>query len=330
MQTQLDRLVLDFIIEKVEPFSTVECKSFKALVLSGKSNHLNVMTRKKLVDTLALEFNILKNGQINEYSEIQYFCLTADLWSSRRRAFLGGTIHWICPKTLTRKKNALACRRMRGKHTGEILAANLDEIIKSFEIPIRKILKIVTDGGSNFKKALKDHQLESAVLEGDSEDVADLLSDSNNEQIFLPPHGRCSSHSICLIMTSDTKVKKQNAPDKNTKKRKEMTAFDAEYKNFRDVILDPVLEKCQDLFNKQQNSAKAADLVHRYLNRYLITPSPTRWNSLFDSAVVLSLLLDTMPEAILNVTKGVGLERITPKDHVILKEYIQVHPGACR
>lgn len=154
------------------------------------------MTRKKLVDTLVLEFNILKNGQINEYSEIQYFCLTADLWSSRRRAFLGVTIHWICPKTLTRKKNALACRRMRGKHTGEVLAANLDEIIKSFEIPIRKILRIITDGGSNFKKAFDDHQLESEVLEdeNDSEDVTDLLSDSKNDQIFLPPHGRCSSN----------------------------------------------------------------------------------------------------------------------------------------
>lgn len=103
-----------------------------------------------------------------------------------------------------------------------------------------------------------------------------------------------------------------------------MTAFDTEYKNFRDAILDPVLAKCQKLFNKQQNSAKAADLVHSYLNRYLVTPSPTRWNSLFDSAVVLSSLLDTMPEAILNVTNGLGLDRITPKDHAILKEYIQV------
>lgn len=268
------------------------------------------MTRKKLIDTLLLEFNILKNGQINEYSEIQYFCLTADLWSSRRRAFLGVTIHWICPKSLTRKKNALACRRMRGKHTGDKIAASIDEIIKSFEIPIRKILKIITDGGSNFKKAFNDHQLENEVFEDedDTEDVADLLSESNNEQIFLPRHGRCGSHSICLIMTSDIKVKKQKSQDKTTRKRKEMTAMETEFKNFRDATLDPVLAKCQELFNKQQKSSKAADLVHSYLNRYLVTPSPTRWNSLFDSIVVLSSLLDTMPEAMLNVTNGLGFK----------------------
>lgn len=322
LQKQLDKLVLDYVVEKVLPFSTVECKSFEKLVLSGKSTRLQVMTRKKLVETLIREFNILKNGQINEYSAIQYFCLTADLWSSRRRAFLGVTIHWICPKTFARKMNALACRRIKGKHTGDVLAAHIDEIIKSYEIPIRKILKIITDGGSNFKRAFKDHQLEEDITEDeeDIEDLTDLLGESNNEQIFLPPHGRCGCHSICLILTSDIKIKKQKA----TKKKKEMTPFEIEYKTFRERILDPVLAKCQDLFNKQQNSAKAADLVHSYLNRYLITPSPTRWNSLFDSIVLLSELLEKMPDKILNVTNGLGLEKITPRDHAILKEYIKV------
>lgn len=322
LQNQFDRLILDYVVEEVLSFSSVESKSFKKLALSGKSSKLQVMTRKKLVDILVREFNILKDGQINEYSGIQYFCLTADLWSSRRRSFLGVTIHWICSRTFSRKKNALACRRIKGKHSSDVLAAQIDEIIKSFRIPIRKILKIITDGGSNFKKALKDHQQADEIFEDedDIEDLTDLLSESNNEQIFLPPHGRCAAHSICLILTSDVKIKKQRA----TKKKRDVPAFDSEYKNFRETILDPVLAKCQELFNKQQNSSKAADLVHNYLNRYLVTPSPTRWNSLYDSCVTLSELLDKKPEEMLNVTNGLGLERITPRDHAILKEYIKV------
>ncbi|KAJ6639386.1 hypothetical protein Bhyg_12130 [Pseudolycoriella hygida] len=31
-----------------------------------------------------------------------------------------------------------------------------------------------------------------------------------------------------------------------------------------------------------------------------------------------------MPEELLNVTNGLGLERITPMDHAIIKEYIRI------
>ncbi|KAJ6634237.1 hypothetical protein Bhyg_17294, partial [Pseudolycoriella hygida] len=275
-------------------------------VHKGMNQKLIDGTKKRKLDDEVSNDSEAKNKQMKLISEtflgqIQYFCLTADLWSSRRRAFLGVTIHWICSKTFQ---------------------PHIDEIIKSFRIPIRKILKIITDGGSNFKKAFKDHQREDEIFEDedDLEDLTDHLSESSNEQTFLPSHGRCGSHSICLILTSDIKIKKQRV----IKKKKELTAFQLEYKLFRETIFDPVLAKCQELFNKQQNSSKAADLVHSYLNRYLVTPSPTRWNSLFDSIVCLSALLDEMPEELLNVTNGLGLERITPMDHAIIKEYIRI------
>ncbi|KAJ6643581.1 hypothetical protein Bhyg_08544, partial [Pseudolycoriella hygida] len=240
-QESVDQMVLNYIIDKVLPFSTVESGSFRELVLTGKSEKIKVMTRVKLVDRLIKEFQISKNGQIDKYTRIQYFCLTADLWSSRRRSFLGITIHWICPLSYSRKKSVLACRGITGKHSSKVLAANIDEIIQTFKIPIRKILKIVTDGGSNFKKAFQDHQT-----------------------------------------------------------------------------------KCQDLFNKQSNSSKAADLAHGFLNRYLVTPSPTRWNSLYDSVLFLSTLLDEKPEEMNNVITGLSLEKISMRDHAILKEFIKL------
>ncbi|KAJ6639010.1 hypothetical protein Bhyg_11749, partial [Pseudolycoriella hygida] len=93
---------------------------------------------------------------------------------------------------------------------------------------------------------------------------------------------------------------------------------------FRETVLDPVLEKCQKLFNKQSNSPKAADLVRSYLHRYLVTPSPTRWNSMFDSVSLVSELLDEKPKEMESVMTGLGLEKFSSRDREILKEYIKV------
>ncbi|KAJ6642608.1 hypothetical protein Bhyg_07561, partial [Pseudolycoriella hygida] len=303
-QARLDRLVFNYIIDKVQPFSIVQSESFKEMVLSDKSKKLNIMSRDKLSLMLIREHNLLSNGQIDCYSKIDFFCLTADLWSSRRRAFLGITIHWICPNSYSRQKNSLASRRVTGVHSSDVLARHIYEIIQFFKIPIRKILKIVTDGGTNFKKAFKEHQ----------------------RRDFLPPQKRCASHSLCLVLTTDIKLKKPKKKKNAAPKRreKELTASEREFNEFRETVLDPVLEKCQKLFNKQSNSPKAADLVHSYLHRYLVTPSPTRWNSMFDSVSLVSELLDEKPKEMESVMTGLGLEKFSSRDREILKEYIEV------
>jgi hypothetical protein len=310
----------------MRPFSTIETESFKNLVLVGRPKHLHVMTRKSLVTMLLKEYEMYKNSQVQEYSKIQYFCMTTDVWSSYRRSFLGVTIHWICPATYKRKHNALACRRIKGKLSGQVLACHIADIIKSFKIPIRKVLKIITDGGSNFKKAFTDHQLiesEETYDEDFNEDMSDILNESENrdEQIFLPNHGRCGSHSMCLILTSDTKSKE---PRKSKKKENELSEDDKTYNHFLQTILDPVLKKCKDLFKKQQNSSKAADVIQSHLNRYLLTPSPTRWNSLYDSLNLLSTLITEKPKEMLNIFTELCLEKIEPKEQVILREYVKV------
>lgn len=301
------------------------------MVLAGRPSKLTVINRNMLGDMLLREHRLLNDGQKESYASIQYFCLTADLWSSRRRAFLGVTIHWICPQSYKRIKNSMACRRITGVHSAEVLARNLHEIIQFFKIPTREILKIITDGGTNFKKAMKDHQIEYDEATDDDEnyeyDLTDLLNEGNNDEIFLPPHDLCASHSLCLSLTSDIKLKKpkkKNGPQK--RKEKELTAFEKEFNDFREFVLDPVLTKCKNLFNKQSNSPKAADLIHSYLHRYLVTPSPTRWNSLFDSCTILSTLIDEKPNEMECVTTGLGLDNFNSTDSEILKEYIEVTP----
>lgn len=45
-----------------------------------------------------------------------FVCTTADVWSAKRRSFLGVTAHWIDAETFERKSVALACRKFGGEN----------------------------------------------------------------------------------------------------------------------------------------------------------------------------------------------------------------------
>lgn len=102
------------------------------------------------------EYRLFKENQIAGLAKIEHICLTADLWSRSRRAFLGVTAHWIDNETLKRKSYALACKRMPGAHTAEVVTKGLFDVMDDYKIKETKVTRIVTDGGSNFSKAFKD------------------------------------------------------------------------------------------------------------------------------------------------------------------------------
>ena len=64
------------------------------------------------------------------------------------------TVHWIDEKLLQRKNHVLACRRLIGRHTYDVLAKEISEIHWEFQIE-RKVVMTTTDNGSNFVKAFK-------------------------------------------------------------------------------------------------------------------------------------------------------------------------------
>ena len=58
----------------------------------------------------------------NTLSSKDYVCTTTDIWSQRKRSFLGMTAHVVDPETLLRKSFAIACERFSGIHSFDSMA----------------------------------------------------------------------------------------------------------------------------------------------------------------------------------------------------------------
>ena len=55
-------------------------------------------------------------------------------------------------KTLQRQKAAIACTRIMGRHTYDVLASKIEQVHASY-ILVGKVCATITDNGSNFVKA---------------------------------------------------------------------------------------------------------------------------------------------------------------------------------
>uniref|UniRef100_A0A3Q2NTB9 HAT C-terminal dimerisation domain-containing protein n=1 Tax=Fundulus heteroclitus TaxID=8078 RepID=A0A3Q2NTB9_FUNHE len=192
--------------------------------------------------------------------DVHFVSTAADIWSANNRSCLGLTVHWISESTLERNKVASACRRIRGRHTYDVIGTEIENVHSSYGL-LNKVVATVTDNGSNFVKAFQVYQPNEESDDDEEEteeeeststddavifsDVAEILSAENQSdgQLCLPPHHRCASHTINIISTND-----QNA----------------------------------QLFGSSR-STLASETVEEVSKRKLLVPTSTRWNSFFDA-----------------------------------------------
>ena len=60
-------------------------------------------------------------------------------------------MHWVDENTMTRRKPVLACRRLKGRHTHDVLAKQINDIHWDFQIE-EIVAMTTTDNGRNFVK----------------------------------------------------------------------------------------------------------------------------------------------------------------------------------
>lgn len=198
----------------------------------------------------------------------QNVCTTADIWTAHHRSFIGITCHWIESDTLHRKSAALACERIRGHHTYDVIAAKISQVHAEFQIR-GKVSATVTDNGSNSVKAFNEYG--DSKTEDDLEDTGDvqfhdvttvLEEEQEHEELnfFLPPHHRCAAHTLHLIATTDL----DEAASQQGVSRKVYRSAKA---------------KCAAIWNKAHHSSGASEVIEEIAQMRCVVPSVTRWSS---------------------------------------------------
>lgn len=194
---------------------------------------------------------------------------------------MGITCHWIEPETLDRKSAALACERIRGRHTYDVIAAKVSQIHAEFQIQ-GKVSATVTDNGSNFVKAFneyggceKDDEMDSTD-DVQFADVSAVLQEEQEEEelnFFLPPHHRCAAHTLNLIATTDLdKAASQGVSRK---------------------LYRSAMSKCAAIWNKANRSSGAADAIEEIAQMRCLVPSVTRWSSEYHAIEKLMSLTES-------------------------------------
>ncbi|XP_045031061.1 uncharacterized protein LOC116932902 [Daphnia magna] len=334
-QADLDTKIMKFIIKDSLSIREVEREGFRDLMgsLVGK---LVVKKRTYFTERLQTEYSNTKTNLILALESALHVSTTADLWSGRRRSFLGMTVHWL-GSDLLRCSACLAVRRVIGSHTFDVIAKLIDSIHKEFGIS-SKVNCTITDNGSNFLKAFNVFGPNTATSEPEDEDEEDLEDDDDfdfidigeifdrhsqecadkeattseesdddninvavteKERIKLPRHMRCSCHLLNLIATTDVS-NISNAAFKKLKRRIEA--------------------KLQAIWNKQARSSLASDYIKSKLGVLFVLYNVTRWNSFFDSVECVTKLIGSKNEELAEVFHHFNIAPLTKTEEEFLIE----------
>lgn len=141
-QNQFDEDVTNYIIHSMAPLSTVENPFLKKMFITSgilKNNSLTLMSRRSLSRKIETRFNTNIEKLKSTFEKVNYLCTTADVWSAKRRSFMGVTVHWIDEDSLERKSASLECRRFRGAHTHDRIAKILHNIYYKYNLDVTKV-----------------------------------------------------------------------------------------------------------------------------------------------------------------------------------------------
>lgn len=100
-QATVDKLVISFICESLQPFAVAEQPAFKELVTTLQPQ-AKVISRPTVRTRICEAADYMKKTLIEELDKIKFVATTADCWSAHQKNYLGVTFHWIEEESLER------------------------------------------------------------------------------------------------------------------------------------------------------------------------------------------------------------------------------------
>ncbi|XP_067249374.1 zinc finger BED domain-containing protein 4-like [Chanodichthys erythropterus] len=319
-QKTIDLAVVNFIVQGLHPFGVVEQTGFVDLIHCTQPDY-TVMSRTTLRERIDKCTKQMKEKLKNAMQTVKYIATTTDCWTAHRQSFIGVTAHWIEPDTLERKSVALACKRLKGTHSYDVLASALNDIHSECNIR-EKIVWTTTDNASNFIKAFRvyacedegsstedeskgenDSEEEDAEEETEGVEVEALMEEEDEcSEYQLPKHHRCACHILNLISTVDARKAESNVMYKK--------------------ISRAAFSKCSALWNKSARSSTAAEVIERECKLQLIRPVETRWNSLFLAVErILRIIRESGEGVVRAVTIALKVPMFSPAELAFLSDY---------
>lgn len=132
-------------------------KTYKIVTKDEDLPHPSTLQTTALSDVYETVLKLVKD-KTNDQEE---FAITFDLWSDnyRRRSYITFTMHFIDLNFILQSLT-LETKYVSSSHTGECILEEVIAVTEDFGIPLRKNF-VVTDQGSNVKKAIRLGQMNS-------------------------------------------------------------------------------------------------------------------------------------------------------------------------
>jgi len=346
-QEEFTNLVTKFVISAMIPFRAVEDKWFLEIVsqLSTNKQDIKVPSRRTVIRNTKTIFD--GNSKIIKslLEKADYVCTTADIWSGKKRSFLGVTAHWI-DENYDRQSAALACRRFKNPHNFSRIADLMQEINIDFGLNLNKVVATVTDNGSNFLKAFKEFGITEDAMQvieyndfPDDGERPDLLVNSDTNLLPEAQPSTSKSRGSSMLEEDGTdifEITNENFPQAfsralpqhvrcfshslNLCMAADLNKFFKDHTSAREVNKS-VISKCTFLWNCTSRP-KTAEVLEEVLGHTLSKPGVTRWNSFYDSLRQIINIKSKCPR-LYRVLKCSKEQQLTEENFIYIEEYIE-------
>ncbi|XP_071052451.1 zinc finger BED domain-containing protein 4-like [Onthophagus taurus] len=154
-QKEIDKLVAEMIVLQNLPFNFVEGVGFQRLVQAALPRY-NLRGRQYFTNLLCNDiYNKMKLKILDLLKQFEKLSFTTDVWSepSANVSLLSLTAHGIT-NNYEKISIILKCEQLEGRHTGEIIANHLNNILQDWGLSNESVHCILRDKGSNMIKAM--------------------------------------------------------------------------------------------------------------------------------------------------------------------------------
>ncbi|XP_055836672.1 uncharacterized protein LOC129905263 [Episyrphus balteatus] len=293
-QTQFNTNVLNYFLRTLTPLNEVESSEFLALFDCSTNARITRITQEELIKQIEMNFKTFRSKITAILENVDFVCITIDLWSSKFNHYFTITCHWLDAINFKRKSVALACKRFDDfsiKSSADII---LKETLNNYNLPMDKIVSSISNNCYNFSQIFKDLNINTKV-KGDTINENHTVPFQEEIKEFLPH--TCNTSTLSSIVTIDI-------PN--------VINSDSSLKSIHELTLKKVFSFLSLASTHAEVSTILADLKN---------PDVSKWSSIYDS--ISSVLNLEEKSSFVELFEMVKLEPFSDEEVKYLREYVK-------